>query len=339
MSDKSEFPISNFPTPISQLPTPNSQPMIDVQHLTKNYPGGVAAVQDVSFSVASGEIVGFLGPNGAGKSTTMRILAGYLSPSGGQVKVNGLDVTRKSLEVRQQLGYLPETCPLYPDMRVREYLAYRADLKGLSRRHRKAGVDRALEQCGLTGVQKRLISQLSKGFRQRVGIADALVHNPGLLILDEPTIGLDPNQIVQVRKLISDLSAEHTLLISSHILSEIEATCSRVIVMNQGRIIEAAPIAELGRRWSPGTEVVVEVKTDSERLEKVLQTLSGLKSISLSQHGAWARAALCMDLDEDPREQIFSLVQEEGWHLRELFAKRGSLEEAFVRMTHGEPVA
>lgn len=313
--------------------------MIDVQHLTKNYPGGIAAVKDVSFSVAPGEIVGFLGPNGAGKSTTMRILAGYLSPSGGEVRVNGMDVTRRSLEVRQQLGYLPETCPLYPDMRVREYLVYRADLKGLSRRHRRAGVDRALAQCGLEGVQKRLISQLSKGFRQRVGIADALVHNPGLLILDEPTIGLDPNQIVQVRKLISELSAEHTLLISSHILSEIEATCSRVIVMNKGQILEAAPIAELGRRWSPGIEVVVEVKTDAAGLEGLLRPLPGLKTMEVSQTGAWARALLCLEMEEDPREHIFTLVQAKGWHLRELFAKRGSLEEAFVRITQGGAAA
>lgn len=314
---------------------PNSYPMIDVQHLTKNYPGGVAAVQDVSFSVAPGEIVGFLGPNGAGKSTTMRILAGYLSPSGGQVQVNGMDVTRKSLEVRQQLGYLPETCPLYTDMRVREYLRYRADIKGLSHRHRKAGVDRVLEQCGLSGVQKRLIRQLSKGFRQRVGIADALVHNPSLLILDEPTIGLDPNQIVQVRKLICDLSAEHTLLISSHILSEIEACCSRVIVMNQGRIIEDARIEELERRWSPGTEVVLEVKAAAGELERLMRLLPGFKNIQVIPQEDWVRAELLLASDADPREEIFAVVQEQGWVLRELYAKHRSLEEAFVSMTRG----
>lgn len=309
--------------------------MIDVKHLTKNYPGGVAAVQDVSFSVAPGEIVGFLGPNGAGKSTTMRILAGYLSPSGGQVQVNGMDATRKSLEVRQQLGYLPETCPLYTDMRVREYLRYRADIKGLSRRHRKAGVDRVLEQCGLSGVQKRLIRQLSKGFRQRVGIADALVHNPSLLILDEPTIGLDPNQIVQVRKLICDLSEEHTLLISSHILSEIEACCSRVIVMNQGRIIEDARIEELERRWSPGTEVALEVKAEAGELERLMSQLPGFKNIQVIPQEEWVRAELLLQSDEDPREEIFAVVQAQGWALRELHAKRRSLEETFVSMTGG----
>jgi len=307
--------------------------MIDVQHLTKKYPGGVTAVQDVSFSVAPGEVVGFLGPNGAGKSTTMRILAGYLSPTGGEVKVNGMDVTRNSLEVRERIGYLPETCPLYPDMRVREYLRYRADLKGLSRRHRSAGIERAMEQCGLVDVQKRLIGQLSKGYRQRVGIADSLVHNPDLLILDEPTIGLDPNQIMQVRKLIQDLSSSHTLLISSHILSEIEASCSRVIVMNRGQILESATIEELSKKWSPGSAIVVEVKADHADVDAALRVLPDLKRIKVVQEGEWARAELGFKSDDDQRENVFSCIQEQEWSLRELHAKHHSLEEAFVSMT------
>ncbi|MDF3130672.1 ATP-binding cassette domain-containing protein [Kiritimatiellaeota bacterium B1221] len=309
--------------------------MIDVQHLTKNYPGGVTAVDDVSFSIEPGEIVGFLGPNGAGKSTTMRILAGYLSPSGGQVKVKGMDVTRKNLEVRQCLGYLPETCPLYTEMRVGEYLRYRADLKGLSRRHRRTGVERAMEQCGLLDVQKRLVGQLSKGFRQRVGIADALVHNPDLLILDEPTIGLDPNQIVQVRKLIRDLSSAHTLLISSHILSEIEATCNRVVVMNQGKILESASLEELGHRWSPGAELTLEVKASAPEVDKTLRSLADLKRIQVKQDGAWAHAELLFANDEDHRERVFACIKEADWDLRELHARRHSLEETFVKMTGG----
>ncbi|WFB35480.1 ATP-binding cassette domain-containing protein [Kiritimatiellota bacterium B12222] len=309
--------------------------MIDVQHLTKNYAGGIPAVQDVSFSVAPGEIVGFLGPNGAGKSTTMRILAGYLSPSGGQVMVNGLDVTRKNIEVRQSLGYLPETCPLYTEMRVREYLNYRADLKGLSRRHRSAGVERAMEQCGLLDVQKRLISQLSKGFRQRVGIADALVHNPPLLILDEPTIGLDPNQIMQVRKLISELSSSHTLLISSHILSEIEATCSRVIVMGKGKILESATLAELGERWSAGVEIYIEVKAALADVERVFREFPEVKSLDLQQTEAWTCGSLLFHSGEH-REQVFECVRKEEWPLRELHAKRQSLEDTFIKLTTGE---
>lgn len=307
--------------------------MIDVQHLTKNYPGGVAAVQDVSFSVKPGEIVGFLGPNGAGKSTTMRILAGYLSPTGGEVRVNGMDVTRKSLQVRQHIGYLPETCPLYTDMRVCEYLRYRADLKGLSRRHRTAGIDRAMEQCGLLEVQKRLIGQLSKGYRQRVGIADALVHNPDLLILDEPTIGLDPNQILQVRKLIQDLSSSHTLLISSHILSEIEASCNRVIVMNHGQILESSTLEALARKWCPGTELEVEVKGDADAVDAALRTLPDLKRLKVLQDGEWAIADLEFMSDKEQRENVFVRIQDQGWVLRELHAKRHSLEETFVKLT------
>lgn len=310
--------------------------MIDVQHLTKKYPGGVTAVDDVSFSVEPGEIVGFLGPNGAGKSSTMRILSGYLSPSGGEVKVKGMDVTRENMAVRQHLGYLPETCPLYTDMRVIEYLRYRADLKGLSRRHRHTGVERAMEKCGLREVQHRLIGQLSKGFRQRVGIADALVHNPDLLILDEPTIGLDPNQIVQIRKLIRELSESHTLLISSHILSEIEATCSRVMVMNKGKMLESCTPEELGRRWSSGSKITLEVKAAAEQLQEKLGGLPELKNLSVEALGDWSRAELRFDAGEDRREAVYACVCENEWPLRELHARRHSLEEAFVRLTGGE---
>jgi len=307
--------------------------MINVQHLTKKYPGGVTAVQDVSFSVGKGEVVGFLGPNGAGKSTTMRILAGYLSPSGGEVQVKGMDVTRKNIEVRQCLGYLPETCPLYTDMRVGEYLRYRADLKGLSRRHRRTGVERAMEQCGLLDVQKRMIGHLSKGFRQRVGIADALVHNPDLLILDEPTIGLDPNQIVQVRKLIRELSESHTLLISSHILSEIEATCDRVVVMNRGQILESASLEELEHRWSPGTSLTLEVKAEASVVDKILRVFPDVKKLEVVQDGEWARAELLFDHGAAPHEQLHEWVLEHKWPLRELHTRRHSLEETFVSMT------
>lgn len=310
--------------------------MIEVQHLTKKYPGSVVAVEDVSFSVASGEVVGFLGPNGAGKSTTMRILAGYLSPTGGEVKVNGLDVVRNGLEVRKRLGYLPETCPLYTDMRVSEYLRYRFDLKGPSRRHRRAGVERAMERCGLADVQNRLIGQLSKGFRQRVGIADALVHNPDLLILDEPTIGLDPNQIVQIRNLIRELAVSHTILISSHILSEIEATCSRVIVMHKGKILESSPLNELSHRWFSGSQLRVEVKADAPEVEETFQSLDDVKSVTVHQADEWACAELTFVTDADYREEVFLCVQGRGWILRELMAKRHSLEEAFVNMTTGD---
>lgn len=309
--------------------------MIEVAHLTKKYPGGVTAVHDVSFSVDRGEVVGFLGPNGAGKSTTMRILSGYISPSGGDVRIDGLDVTRKGVEVRRKLGYLPESCPLYSDMRAGEYLRYRADLKGVPHRHRRARVDRVMEQCGLGEVRRRLIGNLSKGYRQRVGIADALLHSPPLLILDEPTIGLDPNQIVQIRNLIRDLSREHTLLISSHILSEIEATCDRVIVICQGRIVESAPLERLGDRWFNGSELTVEARADADGLDAALRDMKGLKTLRTAVDGDWCRAELRFIDLRDRREEVYRRVRERDWDLRELHLKSHSLEEAFVNMTSG----
>src|SRR5580700_1528530 len=210
----------------------NNGLMIEVSNLTKRY-AGHTAVSDISFTVGRGEIVGLLGPNGAGKSTTMRILACFLPATSGTVRVAGLDVFRQSEEVRRRIGYMPENNPLHADMRVREYLKFRARLKGLSRQRSRERIDIVTEQCGLTGVDRRIIGQLSKGYRQRVGLADALVHEPELIILDEPTIGLDPSQIRSVRQLIKDLGRRHTVLISSHILPEVEMTCNRVMIMRE----------------------------------------------------------------------------------------------------------
>ena len=290
---------------------------------------------DVSFSVDHGEVVGFLGPNGAGKTTTMRILSGYLSPSGGTVLVDGLDVSRDGLEGRSRIGYLPESCPLYTDMRVRDYLRYRAKLKGVARRHRKSSVDRVLEECGLEDVRNKLIEHLSKGYRQRVGIADAMVHNPGLLILDEPTIGLDPNQIVEIRNLIQRLSSHHTVLISSHILSEIEATCDRVIVIDRGRILETCKMAELEQRWFPGCDIRVEAKGDVEEIRSRLLELEDVDTLRIDPQGDWVSVALQFDTEGDPRERVFECLNEAGVPIRELHRVRHSLEEAFVNMTSG----
>src|SRR2546423_4490565 len=205
--------------------------MIEVEHLTKNY-GLVAAIRDVSFSVSPGQIVGFLGPNGAGKSTTMRILACFMPASSGTARVAGLDVFTQADEVRRRIGYMPENNPLHLDMRVREYLKFRARLKGLGIGRSRERVDVVMQQCGLTEVSRKIIGHLSKGYRQRVGLADALVHEPELIILDEPTIGLDPHQIRSVRQLIKNLARNHTMLISTHILSELEMTCNRVLIMH-----------------------------------------------------------------------------------------------------------
>jgi len=309
--------------------------MINVEHLTKKYPGGVTAVSDVSFSVADGEVVGFLGPNGAGKTTTMRILSGYLSSTGGTVEVDGLDVSRNGLEVRSRIGYLPETCPLYTDMRVRDYLRYRAELKGVARRHRKSAIDRVLEECGLEGVRSKLIDHLSKGYRQRVGIADAMIHQPRLLILDEPTIGLDPNQIVEIRKLVKRLSRTHTVLISSHILSEIEATCDRVIVLKKGHILETASLSELEQRWFPGCDVRIEAKGDIEQVRSLLLNLDHVETLRINPNGEWLDIDMKFSGEPDPRESVYTCCKESNIPIRELHRVRHSLEEAFVNMTSG----
>src|SRR5216683_449976 len=212
--------------------------MIEVTNLTKRY-AGHTAVSNISFTVKRGEIVGLLGPNGAGKSTTMRVLSCYLPATSGTVRIAGLDVFKQSEEVRRRIGYMPENNPLHHDMRVREYLKFRARLKGLTRQRSRERVDVVMEQCGLTEVRRRIIGQLSKGFRQRVGLADALVHEPELIILDEPTIGLDPQQIRAVRQLIKSLAQKHTVLISTHILPEAEMTCNRMVIMYEGKILAA----------------------------------------------------------------------------------------------------
>src|ERR1035437_5506014 len=232
--------------------------MIEVANLTKRYAGNTA-VSDISFTVKRGEIVGLLGENGAGKSTTMRILACYLPASSGTVRVAGLDVYQQSDEVRRRIGYMPENNPLHPDMRVREYLKFRARLKGLGCKRSRERVDVVMEQCGLTEVGRRIIGQLSKGYRQRVGLADALVHEPELIILDEPTIGLDPNQIRSVRQLIKGLGGAHTVLISTHILSEAEMTCHRVVIMIEGRILAADTPENLQRLMSSNGQIIAEI--------------------------------------------------------------------------------
>ena len=310
--------------------------MISVEHLTKRY-ARTLAVDDVSFEVNSGEIVGFLGPNGAGKSTTMRILAGYLPATGGQVRIGNLDVTRESLEVRRRLGYLPESCPLYTEMRVQEYLHYRANVKGVAHRHRKRRVGTVMEQCDLEGVRRKPISQLSKGFRQRVGIADALVHNPDLLILDEPTIGLDPNQIRQVRGLIRQLSEEHTILLSTHILSEVEATCDRVIIINEGKIVESASLEGLQKKWCPHCRISMEVRVQVQTAEMGLRALPGLQSVVCKElDGGWIHCTMDFNDSPDTALELFNAVKMLGWPLRELTRLRQSLEEVFVSITAGD---
>lgn len=309
------------------------QPLIEVQHLTKRY-AGVTAVDDISFTVGKGEIVGFLGPNGAGKSTTMRILSGFIPATQGRVSVAGYDVFRHSVEARRRIGYMPENNPLYIEMRVMEYLKYRAALKGVPRAQRRASVDRVIELCGLTEVRRKLIGHLSKGYRQRVGIADALVHDPELVILDEPTIGLDPHQIRQVREVIRDLGKNHTVLISTHILPEVEMTCTRVLIIHRGRIAASNTVHDLRR----GAGVLrCELRASREEIEAKLRALDGVGRVSVEkgEDGYWVCEVEPRG-DGDLREALYQKAAEQRWGLRELTLRRTSLEEIFVELTTRE---
>jgi ABC-2 type transport system ATP-binding protein len=310
--------------------------MIEVSNLTKRYAGNTA-VADLSFTVARGEIVGLLGPNGAGKSTTMRILACFTPATSGVARVAGLDVFAEADEVRRRIGYMPENNPLHPDMRVREYLKFRARLKGLGRSRTRQRVDAVIAQCGLAEVNKRIIGQLSKGYRQRVGLADALVHEPELIILDEPTIGLDPSQIRSVRQLIKLLGRHHTVLISSHILPEVEMTCNRVLIMREGRILAADSPENLQKSMGKNGQVIAEIAAPLEDLKNCWAQMPEIAHYNIAAaEGEYHRCALTAAGGQDLRPLIFSLVRERGWKLRELSRLRHSLEDIYIRLTRPE---
>src|SRR5947209_17072308 len=309
--------------------------MIKVENLTKKY-AGQTAIRDLNFEVGQGEIMGFLGPNGAGKTTTMRILASFLPATSGRASIAGFDIFEQSLQARAHLGYMPENVPLYNDMRVNEYLNYRAALKSIPHRRMSERVGDVKELCGLREVENKLIRALSKGFRQRVGLADALLHEPDLLILDEPTIGLDPNQIRQVRQLIKNLGKQHTILLSTHILPEVEMTCSRVIIIHRGRI-EACDTPEnlLGQIRRAGG-VVLEAKTGNDDGAEQLKKISGVRDVTSEQEEGWQRFSLRVESGLDVREEIFNLAATRHWTLRELSQRRATLEDVFVEITHSD---
>ena len=309
--------------------------MIKVENLTKRY-AGQTAIKDLSFEVAKGEIMGFLGPNGAGKSTTMRILSSFMPPTSGRASVAGYDIFEQSLQARAHLGYMPENVPLYGDMRVTEYLDYRAALKGVPHRRIAERVGDVKELCGLKDVEKKLIGALSKGYRQRVGLADALVHEPDLLILDEPTSGLDPNQIRQVRDLIRNLGKQHTILLSTHILPEVEMTCSRVIIINKGRIEACDTPENLLHEIRTAGGVVLEAKVGAENGAEELKKIAGVRDVVTTVDGEWQRFSLRVESGADLREEVFRLAAERRWSVRELSQRRATLEDVFVEITHAD---
>jgi ABC-2 type transport system ATP-binding protein len=311
--------------------------MIKVENLTKRY-AGQHAIQDLNFEVGQGEIMGFLGPNGAGKTTTMRILASFMPATSGRATIAGFDVFEQSLQARAHLGYMPENVPLYNDMRVTEYLDYRAALKGVPHRRVTERVGDVKELCGLKEVERKLIGVLSKGYRQRVGLADALLHEPDLLILDEPTIGLDPNQIRLVRELIKNLGKQHTILLSTHILPEVEMTCSRVIIIHKGRI-EACDTPEnlLGKIRQAGG-VILEAKVGPDNGAEELRKISGVRDVIVDADGDWKIFSLRVESGVDVREEIFRLAIDRRWTVRELTQRRATLEDVFVELTHPDEV-
>jgi len=309
--------------------------MIKVSNVTKRYPARVA-VDNVSFEVKRGEIVGFLGPNGAGKTTTMRMLTGFLPVNSGKIEVAGFDISEQPREVRRRIGYLPENCPLYPEMRVNEYLRFRAELKGLPAAARRVKVNEVKELCGLTDVGRRIVGQLSKGYRQRVGLADCLVHDPELLVLDEPTVGLDPFQIRQVRELIKHLAEKHTILLSTHILPEVEAICERILIINEGKIVASDTEENLHKRMNACVLVRLEVQASEDEAISRINSQAGANVRTVRQlNEDWLSVEVEADGPE-MREELFNLAVAEGWPLRELNLREHSLEDTFVRITRDE---
>lgn len=307
--------------------------MIEVSHLTKRY-ARHTAVKDISFEVKAGEIVGFLGPNGAGKTTTLRMLTGYLPPTSGTARISGHDIFRESLAARRKIGYMPENVPLYDDMRVKEYLKFRAQLKGLSGSHGRTRVGDVIETCGLKSVRRKMIKTLSKGFRQRLGLADALVHDPELLILDEPTNGLDPNQIRHIRGLIRRLADSHTVLISTHILHEVEMICNRVIIIDGGVIKATDTPQNLTDQMRAAGRIELELKADLNTAQKALSNMDGVKKVvAQTMEEDWQQFTVWIDSGTDARERIANLASEKNWPLRSLFRHTAKLEDVFVELT------
>ena len=308
--------------------------MINVQNLTKLY-GTAQALKGISFEVQSGEVIGFLGPNGAGKSTTMKILTGYLLPTSGTATVDGLDVVDKSLEVRRKIGYLPESTPLYTEMRVDDYLRFAAEIRGVPGSRLASAVARVVGLCGLTKVTGKNILELSKGYKQRVGLAQAMVHEPDVLILDEPTSGLDPNQIIEVRGLIKELSKDHTVILSTHYLQEVEASCTRVIIVRSGEIVANDTRDALVAKMPAGA-ILARIKGPQENIRRQLgELLPGRKIEEMHKDGEYVLYRIDAGVSGDQKipEAVAELVTKNKWALAELSRERATLEDVFRKLT------
>jgi ABC-2 type transport system ATP-binding protein len=311
--------------------------LIEVDGLTKFY-GNLPGIQDVSFKVEEGEILGFLGPNGAGKSTTMRILTGYMPPTSGTVRLDGIDVIEKPLEVQKRLGYLPENNPLYPEMTVSAYLDFVASVKGLRGAGKAVAIDRVVGGCGLEDVASRIIGHLSKGYRQRVGLAQALVNDPHILIMDEPTSGLDPAQIIEIRDLIRGLKGNHTIILSTHILPEVNVICDRVVVIHQGRIAAEGALDALAAGVEDEETIRVSALGPAEAIRSGLASVSGVRDVSLKEDEAGEEVHLEISAEKgrDVRPDLVAAVSAAGGRLTELYRERITLEDTFVKIIGGE---
>jgi ABC-2 type transport system ATP-binding protein len=307
--------------------------VIHVSNLTKYY-GDYAAIRDVSFEVPAGKVVGFLGPNGAGKTTTMRILAGFLTATSGRAVIDGHDVFWEPLEVRRRIGYMPENCPLYGEMRVIEYLRFRGGIKGLHGRQRRKRLDYVLQRCWLTDVRRQLVGTLSKGYRQRVGLADALLADPSVLILDEPTAGLDPTQIRASRELIREVGQQHTILLSTHILPEVEMTCDSVIIIHRGQVAASGSLKELGRQ--AGEQMTLLVDLDGAIDPAPVRALPGVVHLEREKIVNGTRLRIATDAGAELPSRLCNFVAERGWKLRELRPHQQTLEELFLRIVEQE---
>jgi len=313
--------------------------VIEVQHLTKQY-GPITAVHDVSFKAERGEILGFLGPNGAGKTTTMRVITGYMPPTDGKAIVAGYDVIEQPIEAKLRTGYLPETPPLYPDMTVRDYLMFCARIKGVARGDRVSRVKTTMDRTRIADVANRQCAKLSKGYRQRVGLAQALLHNPDVLILDEPTAGLDPKQIIETRRLIKELGGEHTVILSTHILPEVSQTCQRVVIINKGHVVAIDTPDNLTARLRGSETMYLQVDATGDGVSQALTAVPGVTRVSVSDtRGSVVGLQVDSESGHDVRRELAATIVNRGWGLLELRPMRMSLEEIFLHLTTEDTAA